>query len=47
MIKLNGSTLGSMYVIITVFFIIYTNIHQMKKFQNEDTEDTEDTEDNK
>jgi hypothetical protein len=39
MIQLNGSMLGSMYVIITVFFIIYTNIHQMEKFQNKDTED--------
>ena len=42
MIQLNGSILGFILMLLTIFLILYTNINQMERFQNKDTEDTED-----
>ena len=34
MIQLNGSILGFILMSLTIFLILYTNIHQMERFQN-------------
>ena len=36
MIQLNGSILGFILMLLTLFLIIYTNINQMERFQNKD-----------
>jgi hypothetical protein len=40
MIQLNGSILGFILMLLTIFLILYTNINQMERFQNKDNEDT-------
>ena len=42
MIQLNGSILGFILMLLTIFLILYTNISQMERFQNKDNEDNED-----
>jgi len=39
MIQLNGSILGFILMLLTIFLILYTNINQMERFQNKDNED--------
>ena len=34
MIQLNGSILGFILMVTTIFLILYTNINQMERFQN-------------
>jgi hypothetical protein len=34
MIQLNGSILGFILMLLTIFLILYTNINQMERFQN-------------
>lgn len=36
MIQLNGSILGFILMLLTLFLILYTNIKQMDRFQNKD-----------
>jgi hypothetical protein len=36
MIQLNGSILGFILIITAMFLVLYTNIKQMERFQNED-----------
>ena len=36
MIQLNGSILGFILMLLTLFLILYTNINQMERFQNKD-----------
>jgi hypothetical protein len=43
MIQLNGSILGFILMLLTLFLILYTNINQMERFQNKNNiDDTED-----
>ena len=43
MIQLNGSILGFILMLLTIFLILYTNINQMERFQNKNNiDDTED-----
>ena len=37
MIQLNGSILGFILMLLTLFLILYTNIKQMDRFQNKDS----------
>lgn len=39
MIQLNGSILGFILMLLTIFLILYTNINQMDRFQNKDNKD--------
>ena len=39
MIQLNGSILGFILMLLTIFLILYTNINQMERFQNKDDEE--------
>ena len=39
MIQLNGSILGFILMLLTLFLILYTNINQMERFQNKDNEE--------
>ena len=39
MIRLNGSILGFILMVLTIFLILYTNINQMERFQNKYNED--------
>ena len=39
MIQLNGSILGFILMLLTIFLILYTNINQMERFQNKDNEE--------
>jgi hypothetical protein len=41
MIQLNGSILGFILMVLTIFLILYTNINQMERFQNKDNEENE------
>ena len=41
MIQLNGSILGFILMLLTIFLILYTNINQMERFQNKDNEENE------
>jgi len=34
MIQLNGSILGFILMLLTIFLILYTNINKMERFQN-------------
>ena len=42
MIQLNGSILGFILMLLTIFLILCTNINQMERFQNKDNKDNED-----
>jgi hypothetical protein len=42
MIQLNGSILGFILMLLTLFLILHTNINQMERFQNKDNKDTKD-----
>ena len=42
MIQLNGSILGFILMLLTIFLILYTNINQMDRFQNKDNKDNKD-----
>ena len=39
MIQLNGSILGFILMLLTIFLILYTNINQMERFQNKNNID--------
>ena len=39
MIQLNGSILGFILMLLTIFLILYTNINQMERFQNKDNKE--------
>ena len=41
MIQLNGSILGFILMVLTIFLILYTNINQMERFQNKDNKENE------